>query len=52
MEEEHRGFLQTHFNCPPRKVRVANIADRYFHDDPELVRELDRKIKPILEELA
>ena len=49
MEEEHRAFLEAQFNCNPEKVKVANIADRYFRDDPELVRELDRKIKPMLE---
>jgi predicted protein tyrosine phosphatase len=52
MEEEHREFLQNHFNCTPKKVKVANIADRYFRDDPELVRELNRKVKPILEGLT
>lgn len=49
MEEEHRTFLQAYFKCPPEKAKVANIADRYFRDDPELLRELDPKVKPILE---
>jgi predicted protein tyrosine phosphatase len=50
MEPIHGQYITSHFRCRPDKIRILNIADRYFRDDPELVRELRRKVPPILQE--
>jgi predicted protein tyrosine phosphatase len=50
MEPEHAEFVETNFKCPLSKMRVLYIADRYLRNDPELVRELQRKVSPILRE--
>lgn len=49
MEPIHAHYVNTHFRCDPKKVMVLNIADRYFRDDPELIRELKQKVGPILD---
>jgi predicted protein tyrosine phosphatase len=49
MEQVHSQFIYAHFKCNPSKVRVLNIADRYFRDDPELIQLLQSKVIPILE---
>ncbi len=48
MEPVHAHFVNAHFKCDPNKVMVLNIADRYFRDDPELIRELNEKVGAIL----
>lgn len=52
MEEKHQEFLRAYFNCPMGKVEVADIADQYLRDDPQLIKELDRRARPILEKAA
>ncbi len=49
MESHHVEYIQTHFKTNPGKIRVLNIPDRYFRDDPDLVKELNNKVTPILE---
>ena len=48
MEPMHSQYICAHFLCDPDKIRVLNIADKYFQQDPELVRELRKKIPSIL----
>ncbi len=50
MEPIHSQYIRSHFRCSPDKIRVLNIADRYFRDDPELVSILQRKVPQLLEE--
>jgi len=50
MEKGHSEYITSHFQCSPDKIRILNIADRYFRDDPQLVTELRRKVPPILQE--
>ena len=49
MEPIHSQYIHAHFRCSPDKIRILNIADIYFRDDPELVSELRKKVPPILE---
>jgi len=49
MEPVHAEYINAQFKCGPSKVRVLNIADLYFRDDPELIRELEHKVIPILD---
>jgi len=49
MEPVHAKYIRAHFNCDPDKIRVLNIVDRYFRDDPKLIRLLEEKVTPILE---
>lgn len=49
MEQIHAEYIQTRFHCGNEKLRILNIPDRYSRDDPELIRELERKIPPLLE---
>jgi predicted protein tyrosine phosphatase len=49
MEPRHAEHIQTHFKTNPDKIRLLNIPDRYFRNDPELVQELKKKTIPILE---
>jgi len=48
MEQIHAEYIQTYFQCSPEKLRILNIPDKYPRDDPELIRELERKIPPHL----
>jgi predicted protein tyrosine phosphatase len=48
MESEHVDYIKAQFKYAPAKLKVLNITDRYFRDDPDLVRELDRKVIPLL----
>ncbi len=48
MESEHAEYIKACFKCTPEKLKVLNIADRYFRDDPELIRALERKVIPLL----
>jgi predicted protein tyrosine phosphatase len=49
MEPHHAEHILTHFKTNPDKIRVLNIADRYFRNDSELIQELKKKVIPILE---
>jgi predicted protein tyrosine phosphatase len=49
MEPHHSHFIHAHFRCDPRKVRVLDISDNYRRDDPQLIKELERKVSPILQ---
>jgi len=49
MEPIHSQYIRENFQCGSNKIKVLNIADRYFRDDPELIRELRRKVTPLLE---
>jgi predicted protein tyrosine phosphatase len=49
MEPMHSQYIRAHFRCGPDKLHVLNIPDKYFRQDPELVRELRKKVPPILE---
>jgi len=49
MEQIHAEYIRTCFHCPIEKLRILNIRDKYPRDDPELIRELERKIPPLLE---
>ena len=51
MEPMHSHYLRSQFKFDPKKLHVLNIADRYYRDEPELKRELLKKIPPILEKL-
>ena len=46
---EHTEYVKAYFKCAPGKMKVLNIADRYFRDDPDLIRELERKVMPLLD---
>ena len=50
MESIHNQYIHAHFRCSPDKIRILNIPDRYFRDDPELVSILRRKVPQLLEE--
>jgi predicted protein tyrosine phosphatase len=49
IEQIHAEEIQTRFHCAIEKLRILNIPDKYHRDDPELIRELKRKIPPLLE---
>lgn len=49
MESEHSEYIKAYFKCASGKLKVLYIADRYFRNDPELIRELERKVIPLLE---
>ena len=49
MEPIHSQYIRENFQCAPEKIKVLNIADRYFREDPELIHELKRKVSPLLE---
>jgi len=50
MEPIHSQYIHSHFQCSPDKIRILNIADIYFRDDPRLTSILRMKIPSILEE--
>lgn len=50
MEPDHNHYIQSHFRCDRGKIRVLNIADVYFRDDPKLITTLLKKVPPLLEE--
>jgi len=49
MEPIHSQHIKSQFRCNPNKVRILNISDSYLRDDPELIRQLEEKVEPILE---
>jgi len=51
MEPFHMDYVAANFQQSQAKVMVLNITDRYYRDDPELLRELRVKVTPILEAL-
>ena len=50
METEHAEYIKAYFKCAPSKVKVLNIADQYLRNDPRLIRELERRVIPLLDE--
>ena len=52
MEPEHEKYIKAYFKFAPGKLKVLNIADRYFRNDPDLIRELERKVIPLLEKVS
>lgn len=50
MEAVHSQYIHSHFKCSPDKIRILNIADIYYRDDPELIGVLQQKVPPILAE--
>jgi predicted protein tyrosine phosphatase len=50
MERIHSQYIHANFRRDMSKVHVLNIADKYFRDDPELIRELLKKVPSILDE--
>lgn len=48
MESIHAGYVDAKFECGSAKVRVLGIEDIYVKGDPNLVRELETKVTPIL----
>ena len=49
MEPVHRQYIRANFHCDSDKVQVLGVPDIYFRNDPELIRELLKKVPPILE---
>ncbi len=49
MEPIHSEYITSHFQCSPEKIRLLNIPDKYFRDDPELITVLRRKVPQLLE---
>lgn len=49
MEPHHAEHILVHFKTNPNKIKVLNIPDRYFRNDPELIQELKKKALLILE---
>ncbi len=45
MEEEHKIILRRMFGQPADKIKVLDIEDVYFRDDPVLVEILKSKLK-------
>lgn len=50
MESHHSQYIHANFRCSKGKVYVLNIADRYIRNDPELIRQLLKKVPSILDE--
>ena len=49
MELRHAQHIQTHFKCNPNKIHNLDIVNKYVRNDPELIRELENKVRPILD---
>jgi predicted protein tyrosine phosphatase len=49
MERMHSEYIHANFQRGAGKVHVLNIPDRYFRDDPELIRILRERVPLILE---
>jgi len=49
MEPTHSRYIQALFQPRSHKIHILHIADRYFRDDPELIRQLRKKVPRILE---
>jgi predicted protein tyrosine phosphatase len=48
MEPIHSQYIHANFRCGTGKVHILDIADIYFRNDPELIRELLKKVPLIL----
>jgi predicted protein tyrosine phosphatase len=49
MESHHAGYILSNFQTDRTKIKVLDIADVYYRDDPELIRQLEMKVTPILQ---
>jgi predicted protein tyrosine phosphatase len=49
MEPIHSQYIHANFQRGTGKVHILDIADIYFRNDPELIRELLKKVPFILE---
>lgn len=49
MEFRHVQHIQIHFKCNSDKIHNLDIANKYVRNDPELIRELQNKVQPILD---
>jgi predicted protein tyrosine phosphatase len=52
MERMHSQFIQANFQHTTDKIQVLNIPDRYFRGDPQLRRELYKRVPAILEKYS
>jgi predicted protein tyrosine phosphatase len=52
MESHHCEIVQSIFRTNHEKIKVLHIPDIYVRNDPELIRELKRKVIPILDTWA
>lgn len=49
MEDEQKQYIIQNFpESKSRDIRVLNIKDIYWRDDPELIRILEEKLKDLL----
>jgi len=49
MEPHHARHILTNFQTEHSKIRILEIPDTYYRDDPELIQQLKLKVIPILE---
>ena len=49
METHHAGYILSNFQTDRTKIKVLDIADVYYRDDPELIRQLEMKVIPVLQ---
>jgi hypothetical protein len=49
MQPVHADYIHRHFKCDANKMLVPGIGDKYTKDDPGLIRELKKKVRPILQ---
>ena len=49
MERLHEVYVRARYRRVSGKIHVLKIGDMYYRDDPELQRELQKKVPPILE---
>ena len=49
MERLHEVYVRARFRRVSGKIHVLKIVDRYYRDDPELKRALQKKVPGILE---
>lgn len=52
MEPHHYEIVQSRFRINHEKIKVLHIPDIYVRNDPELIRELKKKVIPILDSWA
>ena len=52
METHHAGYILSNFQTDRTKIKVLDIPDMYYRDDPELIRQLERKVSPVLQSFA
>ncbi len=52
MEEAHVRFIEDNFPAYAEKVINLDIADDYYRDDPDLVRQLNAKLKIFLKTIT